>query len=166
MHARTHTPFHTHAHVSNAADFDTLKDMGVSGKASTIFVPHSPGSVGSVSQEIRTGFMQARYFLFLFFFLGGGGTSCSTREMHPNFIQAQGAVGLASKQRGLAAYRADAGALPTPPSPSLAVGHGRGPDHDALSHASAASLELNQPTDLNCMRQQISTFSAVVSSTK
>lgn len=39
--------------------FDTLKDIGMSGRSNTIFMPHSPGSVGGVSQEIRSGFMQA-----------------------------------------------------------------------------------------------------------
>ena len=39
--------------------FDTLKDVGMSGRASTVFLNHSPSAVGDVSSQIRNGFMQA-----------------------------------------------------------------------------------------------------------
>lgn len=39
--------------------FDTLKDVGTNGRASTIFLPHSPGAVGDVSAQLRTGFLSA-----------------------------------------------------------------------------------------------------------
>lgn len=35
--------------------FDTLKDLGKDSKSVTVFVPHSPGSVSEVAQEIRAG---------------------------------------------------------------------------------------------------------------
>ncbi|KAL4448951.1 hypothetical protein ABPG77_007668 [Micractinium sp. CCAP 211/92] len=38
--------------------FDTLKDIGLSGKSSTVFMNHSPGTLGDVSNQIRSGFMQ------------------------------------------------------------------------------------------------------------
>lgn len=38
--------------------FDTLKDIGLSGKSNTVFMPHSPGTLGDVSNQIRSGFMQ------------------------------------------------------------------------------------------------------------
>jgi len=41
--------------------FDTLKDLGSNSKSSTIFIPHSPGSVGSVAEQVRDGFMQGKY---------------------------------------------------------------------------------------------------------
>lgn len=41
--------------------FDTLKDLGTNSKSSTIFVPHSPGSVASVADQVRDGFMQGKY---------------------------------------------------------------------------------------------------------
>merc|ERR1712232_83607 len=33
--------------------FDTLKDLGSNSKSNTIFIPHSPGSVGSVASLVR-----------------------------------------------------------------------------------------------------------------
>ncbi|KAI7845808.1 hypothetical protein COHA_000719 [Chlorella ohadii] len=39
--------------------FDTLKDIGLSGKSNTVFMTHSPGTLGDVSNQIRNGFMQA-----------------------------------------------------------------------------------------------------------
>lgn len=38
--------------------FDTLKDVGTSSHASTVFLNHSPASVGDVSAQIRNGFLQ------------------------------------------------------------------------------------------------------------
>ena len=32
----------------------------MSGKSNTVFMPHSPGTLGDVSNQIRSGFMQAR----------------------------------------------------------------------------------------------------------
>ena len=39
--------------------FDTLKEVGISGKASTIFVPSNPGSVADLDAQIRNGVLQA-----------------------------------------------------------------------------------------------------------
>ncbi|KAK9808140.1 hypothetical protein WJX73_001299 [Symbiochloris irregularis] len=39
--------------------FDMLKDIGLSSKNSSVFLPHSPGNVGDVAGQIRNGFMQA-----------------------------------------------------------------------------------------------------------
>lgn len=39
--------------------FDLLKDVGTSGNASTVFLNHSPGTVGDISSQIRSGFLQA-----------------------------------------------------------------------------------------------------------
>ncbi|PSC73089.1 hypersensitive-induced response 1 [Micractinium conductrix] len=38
---------------------DMLKDIGLSGKSSTVFMPHSPGALGDLASQIRSGFMQA-----------------------------------------------------------------------------------------------------------
>jgi len=35
--------------------FDTLKELGEHSLSSTIFLPHSPGSVGDVAEQIRLG---------------------------------------------------------------------------------------------------------------
>jgi regulator of protease activity HflC (stomatin/prohibitin superfamily) len=39
--------------------FDMLKDVGMNSKSSTIFMPHTPGAVGEVSNQIRAAFLQA-----------------------------------------------------------------------------------------------------------
>lgn len=39
--------------------FDTLKDIGASSKASSIFIPHGPGAVGDIASQIREGLLQA-----------------------------------------------------------------------------------------------------------
>lgn len=39
--------------------FDTMKDIGTSSKAKTIFVPNNPGALSDITQDIRQGFMQA-----------------------------------------------------------------------------------------------------------
>lgn len=39
--------------------FDAVKEIGVQGKASTIFIPINPGSVNDLASEIRNGVMQA-----------------------------------------------------------------------------------------------------------
>lgn len=36
-----------------------VKDIGLSGKSNTVFMNHSPGTLGDVSAQIRGGFMQA-----------------------------------------------------------------------------------------------------------
>ncbi|KAF4706925.1 HIR complex subunit [Perkinsus olseni] len=36
--------------------FDTLKDVGTSSEASTLFLPHNPGSLAELSAELRKGF--------------------------------------------------------------------------------------------------------------
>lgn len=38
--------------------YDTLQALGQTGKSSTIFMPHSPGAVGDVASQIRSGFLQ------------------------------------------------------------------------------------------------------------
>eukprot|EP01023_Acetabularia_acetabulum_P021378 TRINITY_DN21222_c0_g2_i1.p1 TRINITY_DN21222_c0_g2~~TRINITY_DN21222_c0_g2_i1.p1 ORF type:complete len:145 (+),score=24.67 TRINITY_DN21222_c0_g2_i1:109-543(+) len=40
--------------------FDMLKDVGSSSRATSVFVPHGPGSVNDVGSEIRRGFMEAQ----------------------------------------------------------------------------------------------------------
>ncbi|KAH7447244.1 hypothetical protein KP509_01G098700 [Ceratopteris richardii] len=39
--------------------FDTLKDIGAHSKSSTVFVPHGPGAVGNIAEQIRNGWLQA-----------------------------------------------------------------------------------------------------------
>ncbi|KAK9814701.1 hypothetical protein WJX72_010130 [[Myrmecia] bisecta] len=39
--------------------FDMLKDIGVSNRSSTVFLPHSPANVADVASQIRSGFLQA-----------------------------------------------------------------------------------------------------------
>ncbi|GLJ22457.1 hypothetical protein SUGI_0422740 [Cryptomeria japonica] len=39
--------------------FDTMKDVGASSKNSTIFIPHGPGHVRDISDQIRNGVMEA-----------------------------------------------------------------------------------------------------------
>lgn len=39
--------------------FDTLRDLGASGKGSTVFIPHQPGAIGDITNQIRSGFLQA-----------------------------------------------------------------------------------------------------------
>jgi hypothetical protein len=38
--------------------FDTLRELGTHGKASTVFVPHQPGTINDIGSQIRTGFLQ------------------------------------------------------------------------------------------------------------
>merc|ERR1712194_931089 len=40
--------------------FDTMKDIGCSSRSKTIFVPNNPGALSDITQEIRSGFMQAQ----------------------------------------------------------------------------------------------------------
>jgi len=40
--------------------FDTMKDIGCSSRSKTIFVPNNPGALKDITQEIRSGFMQAQ----------------------------------------------------------------------------------------------------------
>jgi hypothetical protein len=39
--------------------FDTLKEIGASSRSSTILIPHSPGSLGSLSEQIRNAMIEA-----------------------------------------------------------------------------------------------------------
>ena len=39
--------------------FDTLKDVGMSSRNSTVFVPHQPGTIGDISAQIRNGLLEA-----------------------------------------------------------------------------------------------------------
>jgi hypothetical protein len=38
--------------------FDMLRDVGSTSKASTVFIPHQPGSIGDIGGQIRNGFLQ------------------------------------------------------------------------------------------------------------
>lgn len=38
--------------------FDTMKEIGSSSKNTTIFLPHGPGHVGDITEQIRNGMMQ------------------------------------------------------------------------------------------------------------
>jgi len=38
--------------------FDTLKEIGANGRSNTVFIPHSPGAVESIADQIRNGFLQ------------------------------------------------------------------------------------------------------------
>eukprot|EP00210_Caulerpa_lentillifera_P008209 g7838.t1 len=39
--------------------FDTLKEVGTSGRNGTIFLPHQPGAIADISQQVRDGMLQA-----------------------------------------------------------------------------------------------------------
>lgn len=39
--------------------FDTIKDLGNSSKNTTVFLPHGPGHVRDISDQIRNGLMEA-----------------------------------------------------------------------------------------------------------
>lgn len=39
--------------------FDTIKDLGNSSKNTTVFIPHGPGHVRDISDQIRSGVMEA-----------------------------------------------------------------------------------------------------------
>jgi len=40
--------------------FDTMREVGVSGKSSTIFLPSSPGAVNDLMTQILAGFQGAK----------------------------------------------------------------------------------------------------------
>jgi len=37
--------------------FDTIKEIGSHGRANTLFIPHSPGAVAAIANEVRNGFL-------------------------------------------------------------------------------------------------------------
>ena len=39
--------------------FDTLKEIGASSKTNTILIPHSPGSLSNLSEQIRNAMIEA-----------------------------------------------------------------------------------------------------------
>ncbi|KAJ6803139.1 hypersensitive-induced response protein 1-like [Iris pallida] len=39
--------------------FDTMKEIGASSKASSVFIPHGPGAVKDIASQIRDGLLQA-----------------------------------------------------------------------------------------------------------
>lgn len=39
--------------------FDTMKDIGASSKSSSVFIPHGPGAVRDIADQIRDGLLQA-----------------------------------------------------------------------------------------------------------
>lgn len=41
--------------------FDAIKEIGVSGKASTVFIPSNPGAVADLASQVRDGILQADY---------------------------------------------------------------------------------------------------------
>lgn len=51
--------------------FDTLKDIGLSGKSNTILIPHSPAGMGDISEQMRNAIITANEVSF-------GGTSDDT----------------------------------------------------------------------------------------
>lgn len=42
--------------------FDTMKEIGASSKASSVFIPHGPGAVKDIASQIRDGLLQAKYY--------------------------------------------------------------------------------------------------------
>ena len=38
--------------------FDTMKEIGASSKSSAVFIPHGPGAVRDVTEQIRDGLLQ------------------------------------------------------------------------------------------------------------
>lgn len=40
--------------------FDTIKDLGNSSKNTTVFIPHGPGHVRDISDQIRNGLMEGK----------------------------------------------------------------------------------------------------------
>lgn len=44
--------------------FDTLKDIGLSGKSNTIMIPHSPGGMGDISEQMRNAIITANEVSF------------------------------------------------------------------------------------------------------
>lgn len=55
--------------------FDTLKDIGLSGKSNTIMIPHSPGGMGDISEQMRNAIITGNEVSF-----PSGGTSTETTE--------------------------------------------------------------------------------------
>jgi ABC-type dipeptide/oligopeptide/nickel transport system ATPase component len=39
--------------------FDTLKEIGASSRTNTILIPHSPGSLANLSEQIRNAMIEA-----------------------------------------------------------------------------------------------------------
>jgi hypothetical protein len=39
--------------------FDTLKELGMNGKNSTILIPHSPSGMADISEQMRTAMITA-----------------------------------------------------------------------------------------------------------
>jgi hypothetical protein len=39
--------------------FDTIKDLGSSGKTNTILIPHSPAGMGDLSEQMRNAMITA-----------------------------------------------------------------------------------------------------------
>lgn len=40
--------------------FDTMREIGASSKASSVFIPHGPGAVKDIATQIRDGLLQAQ----------------------------------------------------------------------------------------------------------
>ncbi len=49
----------THPGLTSVWCAERPQDVGTNGRASTIFLPHSPGTVSDVSAQLRTGFLSA-----------------------------------------------------------------------------------------------------------
>lgn len=54
--------------------FDTLKDIGLSGKSNTILIPHSPGGMGDISEQMRNAVITANEVNF-------GGSAAETSDV-------------------------------------------------------------------------------------
>lgn len=39
--------------------FDTMKEIGAQSKSSSIFIPHGPGAVRDIAEQVRDGLLQA-----------------------------------------------------------------------------------------------------------
>jgi regulator of protease activity HflC (stomatin/prohibitin superfamily) len=55
--------------------FDTLKEIGMSGRSNTIMIPHSPGGMGDISEQMRNAIITANE-------VNGGGSK--TNSQSPN----------------------------------------------------------------------------------
>merc|ERR1719331_1249289 len=55
--------------------FDTIKDIGASSNQNTIFIPHQPGAINSLSQQLRQGILEAQVV--------GDGTGGGARRAKP-----------------------------------------------------------------------------------
>jgi hypothetical protein len=43
--------------------FDMLRDVGSHNKSATVFIPHQPGGINEIGNQIRSGFLQVQLWL-------------------------------------------------------------------------------------------------------